>query len=131
MTATCTNCSTQFVGVDRSEDGEPEVPEARKCAEPTCEVFLCAGACQELSFSCDCCGQRFCESHGLTFRAGRFCIACAADVPGGARAMELCAQPAAELLCTLASAGLTFDEIRAYRAIVERETGRAGEGRVA
>ncbi len=63
MTATCPHCDSRFEQCDRSEDGEPEVPEAVACAEPGCPVYLCPSTCQELSYECTGCRKRFCESH--------------------------------------------------------------------
>jgi hypothetical protein len=80
MTATCKHCDTTFYGVDRSEDGEPEVPESTRCAEPGCEVYLCAAACEHFSFECGGCGQRFCDAHKIQVAAGLDCCpACAAE----------------------------------------------------
>jgi len=79
MNATCPHCSTTFCGVDRDEDGRPEVPETTRCAHPGCEVYLCGAGCTELSFECDACNARFCSDHGLTFPEGRYCLACALE----------------------------------------------------
>jgi hypothetical protein len=78
MTATCTHCDTTFRNVDRNEDGSPAI-ESTRCAHPGCEIYLCRARCEHLSFQCDGCGKRFCESHGLNFGGATFCIACAAE----------------------------------------------------
>ena len=78
MTATCTNCDSTFRNVDRNEDGSPAI-EKERCARPGCEVYLCRAGCEHLSFRCDGCGLRFCEAHGLSLGADRFCIGCVAE----------------------------------------------------
>jgi hypothetical protein len=78
MTATCTHCDTTFYHVDRDEDGAPYI-EATRCAHAGCEVYLCKAGCEHLSFACDGCGLRFCETHGLNFAGARLCVTCAAD----------------------------------------------------
>jgi hypothetical protein len=62
MTATCSQCNSAFRNVDRNEDGSPAIENTR-CAHPDCEVYLCTGGCEHLSFACDACGQRFCDAH--------------------------------------------------------------------
>src|ERR1019366_7273774 len=78
MTDTCTHCYTTFHYVDQNEDGSPVI-ESTRCAHPGCEIYLCRAGCEHLSFQCDACGKRFCESHGLNFGGATFCIACAAE----------------------------------------------------
>ena len=78
MTAICTSCESIFYHVDRDEDGAPYI-ETTRCAHPGCEVYLCKAGCEHLSFACDGCGLRFCETHGLNFAGARFCIGCAAE----------------------------------------------------
>jgi hypothetical protein len=79
MTATCPYCDTQFHNVDRSEDGAPEVPEARRCAQPGCEVELCKAGCEELSFECEGCSKRFCQEHDVRIYGMPHCLPCALD----------------------------------------------------
>lgn len=79
MTATCKVCDTRFTNVDRDDDGAPYL-ETTRCAHPGCEVYLCAAGCEHLSFACDGCGARVCESHGLHFAYERLCISCATDL---------------------------------------------------
>ena len=78
MTVTCTHCDTTFYHVDRDEDGAPYI-ESVRCAHPGCEVYLCKAGCEHLSFTCDGCGLRFCESHGLSFAGLHLCVGCAAE----------------------------------------------------
>ncbi len=78
MNAECETCGSIFRGVDRSEDGEPEIP-GRACADKTCGAWICPAGCQELSFSCDGCSGVFCEEHQINFQGLRVCIACLQD----------------------------------------------------
>jgi len=75
MDAECETCGSIFRGVDRSEDGEPEIP-GHECADEFCRAWICPAECQELSFSCDGCSRVFCESHQINFQGLRLCTAC-------------------------------------------------------
>ena len=78
MTAKCSNCNTEFRGVDRNEDGSPAI-ETTRCAHPGCEVYLCRSGCEHLSAVCEACGKRVCVDHYLNFiSTGVNCIECAA-----------------------------------------------------
>lgn len=76
MNTTCPNCTSLFRNVDRDEDGRPEVPESQKCASRYCETRLCPAGCQELSFSCAGCNQRFCNDHLHLVDGLKFCRDC-------------------------------------------------------
>jgi len=77
MNATCKTCQTLFRSVDRSEDGIPEIPEQTKCADGECETYLCPAGCQELSFVCADCNQRFCHIHPVfVLDRDKYCGAC-------------------------------------------------------
>jgi hypothetical protein len=78
MKATCPNCNTTFHGVERDEDGRPEIENTR-CAHPRCEVYLCEAGCQHLSFSCEGCDQRFCNEHKVKLDGLPFCLPCAIE----------------------------------------------------
>ena len=75
MNAECETCGSIFRGVDRSEDGAPEVP-GRECDDEFCRAWICPAGCQELSFSCDGCSGVFCESHQIHFQGLRLCLDC-------------------------------------------------------
>lgn len=84
-TAECPTCRTLFRGkLDRCEDGPVELP-GQRCADPTCETWICAGQCEaHFSFACDGCGQRFCDAHKQEIpdvpRPLRLCVGCAAEM---------------------------------------------------
>lgn len=76
MNATCTTCSTTFRNVDRDEDGRGYI-ESTRCAAPGCESRLCKSGCEHLSFACEGCRKRFCESHKVALDGMAWCLACA------------------------------------------------------
>lgn len=77
---TCTNCDSHFMG-ERNEDGQPEIPDAIKCAVEWCEVYLCPAGCRHLSFVCSGCGHRVCNLHPTLRLSGEiFCVTCMPEV---------------------------------------------------
>jgi len=79
MTAKCTNCKSTFSHVDRNEDGSFAI-EATRCSHPGCEVYLCRGGCEHLSFICEACARRFCSDHQVRIDELVLCAACAMEV---------------------------------------------------
>ena len=74
--AKCSHCGSTFHGLDRNEDGSPDIP-ATKCADETCEVYLCEAGCQDLSFQCDGCDRRFCNEHVFAVEGDlKLCVEC-------------------------------------------------------
>ncbi len=127
MTTRCANCGSRFANCDRDEDGYPYI-EATRCQHPGCETWLCRAGCTELSFTCAC-GQRFCESHGLTFDGERLCFACAAEAETAAVVALNREYPdlAREIWDTLTAMNAAVAaELRAGRKAVGAETGGSG-----
>ena len=110
-TAQCPACNSVFYGCDRDEDGRPSF-ESLPCADAGCEVYLCHGICQELSFSCDGCGRRFCLSHLILIPDGadrplKCCAICAAGV-------ELAPVPIVRRLVMLAESGCSLQQVAGH-----------------
>jgi hypothetical protein len=150
MTATCTHCDSTFRNVDRNEDGSPAI-ETTRCAHPTCQTWLCHAGCEHLSFACEGCTKRFCNSHKFTVDAYPYCIDCAlADIEAqepacecqqidvdlvDPRGCELCnssseynvrrraTEAEYELRAVLTDAGCTPEEITALRKAPSRQQG--------
>ena len=74
--AECPVCGTVFRGVDRDEDGAPEVPAAGPCALAACGRTFCTEGCEERTFVCDC-GHRFCRDHAIAAAGVELCPECA------------------------------------------------------
>ncbi len=125
MNATCSYCETIHVQVDRNEDGSPYIESAR-CAHPGCEVELCQGGCQELSFACEGCRERFCGEHKLALDGLAFCLPCAvADLESREPECE-CRQTDVDLFdargCELHDSSSPWNErMRAVTAVQEYE----------
>ena len=92
----CGECGAIFT-CDPDEDGFADIPEARKCADPDCETFLCP-ECPALH--CDACGLRFCARHTvITLDGWKLCGPCAIEMP------VLDYEDGGELLCGVCRKG--------------------------
>jgi hypothetical protein len=100
MDAICSTCATMFRGVDRNEDGAPEIPDTVKCASEDCEAWLCPVCREHFAFECDACGHWFCNQHMIvTIDRLKLCGPCHLDIPvldyedGGELECGVCRKP--------------------------------------